>query len=213
MLKGREEEALLNLAALRNLPPEDLRIQTEYMGLQAEKLVLQEEFQERYGVSEATWAISAKEYIRLLTTKTLLHRLSLGVAAQSFQQWSGINAIIYYAPTIFRQVGLTGGTISILATGVVGVVNFVMTIPAVLWVDNFGRRPLLFFGALSMAISLAIVGAIIAQFGDRFDTNKPAGTAAVFFIYWFIASFAVTWGPLAWVVSAEVFVSSISAVP
>lgn len=96
--------------------------------------------------------------------------------------------------------------LSILATGIVGVVNFVMTIPAVLYVDNFGRKPLLFFGATSMAISLAIVAALIAQKGPVF-TDKSAGNAAVFFIYWFIASFAVTWGPLAWVVSAEVFVS------
>lgn len=69
----------------------------------------------------------------------------LGAGAQALQQWTGINAIIYYAPTIFAQIGLTGsgasGTISLLATGIVGVVNFVFTIPAVLFVDNVSTLP------------------------------------------------------------------------
>lgn len=93
MLRGREEEALLTLANLRNMPAEHLIIQTEYMGLQAERLVQEEELKERYGPSAGGFSTSVREYIRLLTTKTLLHRLSLGVAAQSLQQWSGINAV------------------------------------------------------------------------------------------------------------------------
>jgi sugar porter (SP) family MFS transporter len=181
------------------------------MALQAERLTEIELVKERYGVEKTTGMIALKEYWRLISTKSLLHRLSLGVAAQSLQQWSGINAIIYYAPTIFEQVGLTGGTISLLATGVVGIVNLVFTIPAVLYVDNFGRKPILFCGATVMAICLAIVAAIIAQFGDDFDNNKTAGNAAVAFIYIFIAAFAVSWGPLAWVVSAEVFPLSMRA--
>lgn len=56
-----------------------------------------------------------------------------------------------------------------------------------------------------MAISHATIAAIIAVYGDRFATEKAAGNGAVFMIYWYIVSFAVTWGPLAWVVSAEVF--------
>jgi MFS family permease len=102
-------------------------------------------------------------------------------------------AIIYYAPTIFDQIGLSGPTIPLLATGIVGIVNFVFTIPAVLFVDNFGRRPLLAWGEANMAISHATLAAIVAVYGGRFDQGyKTAGNAAAFMVYWYIANFAVT---------------------
>lgn len=206
MLRGREEECLLNLAKLRSKAPEHTEVQYEFRALQAERLVEREAAKERYGVDEVNFRVALLEYKRLLTTKPLLHRLMLGAGAQALQQWTGINAIIYYAPTIFEQIGLTGGTIGLLATGVVGIVNFVMTIPAVLFVDNFGRKPLLMWGEANMAISHAVLAAVIKVYGGRFNQGfAAAGNGAVFMVYWYIANFAVTWGPLAWVVSAEVF--------
>ncbi|KJE00805.1 galactose transporter [Cryptococcus gattii NT-10] len=209
MLRGREEECLTNLAMLRHAAEDTPEVQYEFRALQAERLVEREAAKERYGQEDVNFRVTMLEYKRLFTTRPLLHRLLLGAGAQALQQWTGINAIIYYAPTIFAQIGLTGsgasGTISLLATGIVGIVNFVFTIPAVLFVDNFGRKPLLAWGEANMAISHAIIAAIVAEFGDSFGTHKSAGNAAVFFIYWYIANFAVTWGPLAWVVSAEVF--------
>jgi MFS family permease len=68
-----------------------------------------------------------------------------------FQQWTGINAILYYAPTIFKDLGLSGNTTSLLATGVVGIVMFLATIPAVLYIDRLGRKPVLAVGAIGMA--------------------------------------------------------------
>ena len=201
---GREEEALDILSFLRSAPPENAMVQYEFRALQAERLVMYEAAKERYGVDKVTFRVSCMEYKRLLTTRPLLHRLLLGAGAQALQQWTGINAIIYYANKIFQSIGLTN--ISLLATGVVGIVNFVFTIPAVLFVDNFGRRPMLIFGESMMAISHATVAAIIAVY-TRPDGSiaKAPGNAAVFMVYWYIACFAVTWGPLAWVVSAEVF--------
>ncbi|KAK1926871.1 putative galactose transporter [Papiliotrema laurentii] len=205
MLRGREEECLETLAYLRSHRAEDPSVQYEFRALQAERLVEREAAKERYGMDEVTFRVSLLEYKRLFTTKPLLHRLMLGAAAQGLQQWTGINAIIYYAPRIFEQIGLTGSTIPILATGIVGVVNFVFTIPAVLFVDNFGRKPMLALGEANMAVSHATIAAILAVYGNSFDTHKSAGNGAVFMVYWYIAWFAVTWGPLAWVVSAEVF--------
>ncbi|KAJ9099933.1 hypothetical protein QFC21_003938 [Naganishia friedmannii] len=203
MLRGREEERLLTLAKLRQLDPEHIAVQSEYMSLQAEQLVEQDAMQERYG-DEAGWKVGTKEYLRLFRSWPLLQRLLLGIAAQSLQQWTGINAII------FRQVGLEGDTIPILATGIVGVINLVFTIPAVMFVDNMGRKKMLFLGATGMAICHAIVAGIIARAGPDFE-NKAAGTTAVVFLYLFIAIFAVSWGPLAWVVCAEVFPLSLRA--
>jgi len=211
MLRGREEECLMTLANLRDAEPESLLIQSEYMALQAEQLVQEDEKHERYGPGKSEFYYAIRDYKRLLTTKTLLHRLFLGASAQALQQWSGINAVIYYAPTIFRSIGLPNSMTGILATGIVGVVNFVFTFPAVLFVDNWGRRPTLFLGSTALAICLAIIAAIVAQFGDNWTANQTAGNAAVAFLYIYIAIFAVTWGPLAWVVSTEVFPLSLRA--
>jgi sugar porter (SP) family MFS transporter len=204
MLKGREEESLMTLSRLRDRPPEDPTVQYEFRSLQAERLVEREAAKERYGIDTVNFRVAVLEYKRLLTTKSLLHRLLIGASAQALQQWTGINAIIYYAPTIFEQLGLRGNTIGLLATGLVGIVNFVFTFPAVMFVDSLGRKPMLIWGEINMAISHAVIAAIIASFGPEFN-NKQAGHAAVFMIFWYIVNFAVTWGPLAWVVSAEVF--------
>jgi hypothetical protein len=142
-LKGREEECLDNLAKLRNRPADSADIQFEFRALQAERLVEREAAKERYGYNDVNFRVTMLEYKRLLTTKPLLHRLMLGAGAQALQQWTGINAIIYYAPTIFRQIGLGEGTTGLLATGVVGIVNFLFTIPAVLFVDNVSLLSLL----------------------------------------------------------------------
>lgn len=211
MLKGREEECLLTLANLRDAEENSLLVQSEYMALQAERLVQEDEINERYGPGRSQYYYALQDYIRLLTTKSLLHRLFLGASAQALQQWSGINAVIYYAPTIFKSIGLAEGTSGILATGIVGVVNFVFTIPACLFVDNWGRKPTLFIGSVALATCLAIIAAIVAQFGDDWANNETAGNTAVAFLYIYIAVFACTWGPLAWVVSTEVFPLSLRA--
>lgn len=126
----------MNLAKLRKMAPEHPEVQFEFRALQAERLVEREAAKERYGYDDVNFRVGLLEYKRLFTTRPLLRRLMLGAGAQALQQWTGINAIIYYAPTIFDQIGLSGGTVPLLATGIVGVVNFVFTIPAVLFVDN-----------------------------------------------------------------------------
>ena len=140
ILIGREEECLTNLAMLRKSTEDAPEVQYEFRALQAERLVEREAAKERYGQEDVNFRVTMAEYKRLFTTKPLLHRLMLGAGCQTLQQWTGINAIIYYAPTIFEQIGLSGagagGTISLLATGIVGIVQFVFTIPAVLFVDN-----------------------------------------------------------------------------
>lgn len=92
MLRGREEECLLTLAKLRNLEPENVAVQSEYMSLQAERLVEEDALNERYG-NKAGWKVGVLEYVRLVSNWPLCRRLLLAIAAQSLQQWTGINAI------------------------------------------------------------------------------------------------------------------------
>jgi MFS family permease len=80
-------------------------------------------------------------------------------------------AIIYYAPTIFGQLGLSGKTTGLLATGVYGIVNTLSTLPALFLIDKVGRRPLLLCGAAGTFISLCIVGGVIGGYGDTLKVH------------------------------------------
>ena len=96
-----------------------------------------------------------------------------------------INAIIYYAPTIFASLGLNASTTSLLATGVLGVVDVIFTLPAIIWVDAWGRRIFLMVGALGMVISHVVVAGITGHFAGNFQQagGQVAGWVGVVFIW------------------------------
>jgi MFS family permease len=102
--------------------------------------------------------------------------------------------MIYYAPTMFASLGLSGNTTSLLATGVYGIVNCLSTIPAIIYIDRLGRRPLLMFGAAGTCISLVIVGGIIGAYGDTLSAHPAAGWAGIAFIYIYDINFSYSFG-------------------
>ena len=89
---------------------------------------------------------------------------------------------------------LGGNTISLLATGVVGIFEFVFTIPAVLWVDKIGRKKILIAGAIGMASCHFIVAGIIGAYQGSFEEHTAAGWVAIVFVWIFIINFAYSWG-------------------
>lgn len=97
----------------------------------------------------------------------------------------GINAIIYYAPTIFGSLGLNASTTSLLATGVLGVVDVIFTFPSIIWVDAWGRRIFLMVGALGMLVSHVVVAGITGHYNGDFTKagGKAAGWVGVVFIW------------------------------
>lgn len=101
--------------------------------------------------------------------------------------------MIYYAPTMFASLGLNGNTTSLLATGVYGIVNCLSTIPAVMFIDKVGRRPLLMYGAIGTCISLVIVGAIVGAY-ETLSSNKTAGWVGIAFIYIYDVNFSYSFG-------------------
>jgi len=123
--------------------------------------------------------------------------LMLGIALAVLQQVTGINVFLYYAPDIFRSVAGTGTDIALLQTVVVGAVNLLFTVIAILSVDRIGRRPLMIAGAAGMGISLIAIGAA--------SSAQAIGGWLLLFVLGYIASFALSVGPVTWVILSEIF--------
>jgi sugar porter (SP) family MFS transporter len=134
-----------------------------------------------------------------LFSRKSLPCLILGIALFFFQQVSGINVVIYYAPTIFNSMQLGSTSTTLLATVGVGTLNVLMTLVAMRWVEKWGRRPLLITGFAGTALSLGLIA-----FATSFDGVFFQWVSAVS-VFLFIAFFAVGLGPLPYILISEVF--------
>jgi MFS family permease len=204
--KGREEEAFKTLASLRGLPEDDVVLRCEYLEIKSEVLFEQRVFAQRFPhlaeSGRSVWRRELAQYANIFRTKDNFKRVAIAGLVMFFQQWSGIDSIIYYASSIFQTLGLTSGTISLLATGVVGIINVLATIPAVMIIDKVGRKPLLMAGSVGMFCSMVIVAVIVAKCQHDWEHHVAAGWAAVAFIWIYIANFGYSWGPASWVLIA-----------
>jgi SP family galactose:H+ symporter-like MFS transporter len=144
-------------------------------------------------------AASLPDILRQLVGRGIRWALIAGVGLAIFQQFVGINTVIYYAPTIFQYAGFSSAGSAILATSVVGVVNVLSTILAIAVVDRWGRRPLLLYGCVGMIVTLAGIGAIFAT-----DPRHAAFIMLLCMIV-YIISFAIGMGPVFWIMTSELF--------
>ncbi|KAJ5296404.1 conidial yellow pigment biosynthesis polyketide synthase [Penicillium atrosanguineum] len=216
MNTGRDEECLQVLARLRGTSTDDLLVRIEFLEIKSLHMFEVETAAEKYphlqdGSFKSNFKIGCLDYLSLITNKSLFKRTSVACMIMVFQQWNGINAINYYAPFIFKNMDLPGNTTTLLATGVVGIVEFLFTIPAVLWVDQIGRKKILIAGAVGMATCHFIVAGIIGSYQGTFDEHRAAGWVAIVFVWIFVINFAYSWGPVAWIVTSEVFPLSMRA--
>ncbi|KAH7379470.1 general substrate transporter [Pyrenochaeta sp. MPI-SDFR-AT-0127] len=207
---GREAEARKNLAHLRDLSEDHELIELEFLEIKAQSLFEKRSVAEAFPhlQEQTAWNTFKLQFVAigaLFKTKAMFKRVIVATVTMFFQQWSGINAVLYYAPQIFSQLGLTGNTTSLLATGVVGIVMFIATIPAVLYIDRAGRRPVLAIGAIGMGLSHIIIAVILAKNINRFAEEPAAGWAAVVMVWLFVIHFGYSWGPCAWILIAEIW--------
>ncbi|MDQ2862846.1 MAG: D-xylose transporter XylE [Bacteroidota bacterium] len=124
----------------------------------------------------------------------------IGIMLSVFQQFVGINVVLYYAGNIFRNMGSSTDS-SLLQTIIVGIVNLLFTVLAIFTVDKFGRKPLMIIGSIGMAVSMIALG-----FAFYFN---QLGIVALIFMLMYTAAFAMSWGPVCWVLLAEIFPNSI----
>ena len=124
----------------------------------------------------------------------------IGILLSVFQQFVGINVALYYAPRIFESMGAAKDA-SMLQTIIMGLVNVVFTVVAILTVDKWGRKPLLILGSIGMAIGMIAISTL--AFLDII------GTTTLVFIIIYTASFMMSWGPICWVLISEIFPNKI----
>ncbi len=126
--------------------------------------------------------------------------IGIGILLSFFQQAVGINVVLYYAPRIFENMGASGDA-SMLQTVVMGIVNILFTVVAIFTVDRIGRKPLLIVGSTGMMVGMAALA--ILSFTDAI------GLMALVFIIIYTASFMMSWGPICWVLIAEIFPNTV----
>jgi MFS family permease len=154
-------------------------------------------------------------YLELLKPH-MINRTHIGVFTQIWSQLTGMNVMMYYITYVFTMAGLKGNTL-LVSSSIQYVINVVMTIPALLFVDRWGRRPTLLVGAALMATWLFANAGILGKYGvprpDGIDGIREATTevhgaaskAVIACSYLFVASFAPTWGPVSWIYPPELY--------
>eukprot|EP00879_Flechtneria_rotunda_P017824 GHRR01018683.1.p1 GENE.GHRR01018683.1~~GHRR01018683.1.p1 ORF type:complete len:512 (-),score=124.08 GHRR01018683.1:93-1628(-) len=133
-------------------------------------------------------------------------QLVISCLIPTFQQWVGINAIIFYAPQLFQTTGSSSDD-ALLSTVIIGAVNVASTVVAIIVVDRFGRKFLLIEGGIQLLVCEFVVGALIASSLGTSGLGMPSpqiGQATIAFICIYIAGFAWSWGPLGWLVPTEI---------
>jgi len=183
---GKDEKAAKSLSRLRRL-----HIDNPY---------LIDELAEIKANYEHELSMGESSYRQFLTWHTLGKRLMTGCLLQSLQQLTGINFIFYYGTSFFKNSGIKNPFVTSMITAAVNVGS---TFPGLYLVETWGRRRLLLFGAIGMFVSQMIVASAGTAFPD--GSNLAAQKALVAFVCIYIFFFASSWGPVAWVVTGEIF--------
>lgn len=141
-------------------------------------------------------------------------------------EWSGINALLYYGPTLMHSLGMQGDAATLLSAGGIGIVQFLAVLPAIAFIDRLGmhpcfhltkipriysppfpigRRPLLRGGSLAMALSHLTIALLVRQYSADWSAHTFAARTALACVYTFTAAYGVSYGPIGWILPSEVF--------
>ncbi|CCF57721.1 hypothetical protein KAFR_0D00740 [Kazachstania africana CBS 2517] len=190
---GRVEDAKGSIARSNKISTEDPAVTSEVelitAGIEAERLA-----------GTASWG-------ELFSPRgKVLQRLIMGVCIQTLQQLTGANYFFYYGTTIFKSVGLED---SFETSIIIGVVNFVSTFFGIYFVERFGRRRCLLWGAATMMCCMVVYASVgvtrLYPNGMDQPSSKGAGNCMIVFTCFYIFCFATTWAPIAYVIVSETF--------
>ncbi|BEJ00544.1 hypothetical protein CcaverHIS631_0504010 [Cutaneotrichosporon cavernicola] len=212
--QGRDEEALQVLSRVRGRSVDDEVVRLEFLEIKADAVFEQETAAEKHPHAIGRpFVLQVAQVADLFKSWPMFRRTAITCLMMWFQQMSGIDAIVFYAPTIFQSLGLGDTSVSLLASGVVGISMFIATFPAILYIDKIGRRPLLIIGGLGMSLCLLIVGILTATNASKWAAHEGGGAAwaSAAFIWFYIFNFGYSWGPCSWVVISEIMPMSARA--
>ncbi|KAJ7632555.1 quinate permease [Roridomyces roridus] len=195
--QGRIEDADKNLSIIRNLPADHPYI-VEENAMTDRQLALE---------AEKTHGGSIIARLREIGLPGIRNRFFMCFMLFLIQNATGINAINYYSPTVFKSIGIKGTNTGLFTTGIFGIVKNVATLIWLLFlIDRFGRRRLMLVGAAAAGLCMLYVGGYIAIGKPSATSNLTSGgISAVAFIYLWTASYGPTWNGTPWVVASEVF--------
>ncbi|KAN0097637.1 General substrate transporter [Tylopilus felleus] len=206
VLGGRLDDAMRSLAKLRIRTPEeathDPLIQLELLEIRVNAALV------RHGTSAKDNGGVMSGWSELFHSRYRARTL-IGVTMMFFQQWSGINALLYYGPILLRTIGLTGEKVTLLVAGGIGIVQAISVIPVILYLDQWGRKPLLKGGSAVMTISHCLIAILIFQYEDDWSSHPGAAWLTVLCIYTFTAAYGMSFGPVSWVLPNEIFPLSV----
>ncbi|KAK0946407.1 hypothetical protein LTR29_002169 [Friedmanniomyces endolithicus] len=195
---NKREKAIKNLSWIRNLHPDDLYIVEEIAFIDA--------------AIEAQAATIGTGFWKPFKAVGQSHRVQwrffLGGMLFLWQNGSGINAINYYSPTVFKSIGINGTSTGFLTTGIFGVVKTALTLVWLFFlIDRLGRRNLLMIGGVGGGICMFIIGGYISSVNiSKTSTHlSGGGTAAIFFFYLWTAFYTPSWNGTPWVLNSEMF--------
>uniref|UniRef100_A0A0D9XC70 Major facilitator superfamily (MFS) profile domain-containing protein n=1 Tax=Leersia perrieri TaxID=77586 RepID=A0A0D9XC70_9ORYZ len=172
--------------------------------IRGEGVEIEDEFSDLVAAGEASRAVASPW--RDILRRRNRPPLAMAILIPFFQQLTGINVIMFYAPVLFKTLGF-GGEASLMSSVITGGVNMAATVVSLLAVDRLGRRALFLEGGIQMFASQVAVGALIgAKLGWAGTAAIPPAyaTAVVVTMCAYVAAFAWSWGPLAWLVPTEV---------
>ncbi|WWC88882.1 uncharacterized protein L201_003797 [Kwoniella dendrophila CBS 6074] len=205
--KGRDEESLTSLMTLRRLPASDPRVQAEWIAIRAEAVRNREvaveahpnlqgdSFGQQIKLEAATWADMFKP--------KFFRKTQIGIMLMFFQQFVGINALIYYSPTLFETLGLDS-EMQITLSGILNIVQLGAVTVAFFVTDRVGRKPILIYGAIGMTISHVVVAGMIGRYQHNWPAYPSQAKAGVAFIFIFMVTYGFGWAPIPWSMPAEV---------
>ncbi|KAG8381558.1 hypothetical protein BUALT_Bualt06G0134100 [Buddleja alternifolia] len=161
------------------------------------------EFDDLIKASEASRTI--KHPFKKILERQYRPQLVMSIAIPFFQQVTGINLIVFFAPILFMTIG-SGVSTSLVFTVVIGIVGSITTILSSLIVDKVGRKVIFYIGGIQMFIPLMMIGGIMAaKLGEHGGLSKGYSILILVLICIYVSGFGLSWGPLSWLVPSEIF--------
>ncbi|PQE20802.1 MFS monosaccharide transporter protein [Rutstroemia sp. NJR-2017a BBW] len=207
--QSRDDEALNALTKLRQLPATDRRVRQEAEEIKAEVSQTRESNLVKHGKLINSANISDKiklecAYWMDCFRPDCIKRTHVGIMIMFFQQFIGINALIYYSPTLFAGMGLEL-EMQLIMSGILNICQLVGVSSSLFTMDRYGRRPLLMLGSALMLLSHVIIAIMVGLYSTDWASYQSAAWVSVAFLLFYMLAFGASWGPVPWAMPSEIF--------